>query len=237
MNQQQQGSAVPYPPQAFPPQQQQQGGVAYPPSAMMGAPGMAYGGDAAGYTGTGMAMQQTPGLMTDPYAKPQFAGAYPPGAYPQGQTQQQQQYAPAMAMGAPMAAAAAAAAPMAGSGLAQQQGGEDLYSVAQQYGLSREEADGALAAYAEMNGMDRGALSSFGLGHVQKMLGNVFGGGHGHHGHDDSHAHSLAGALSGALASGRVPPFKDFLGMLGAYKLVLTLCVSCRVVSCRKCVV
>jgi hypothetical protein len=223
MNQQQQQGA--YPPQAFPPQQP--GGVAYPPGAMMGAPGMTYGGDAAGYTGTGMAMQQTPGIMADPYAKPQFAGAYPPGAYPQGQPTQQQ-YAPAMGMGAPMAAAA----PMASSGLAQGQGGEDLYSVAQQFGLSRgKEADGALAAYAEMNGMDRGALSSFGLGHVQKMLGNVFGGGHGHHGHDDSHAHSLAGALSGALASGRVPPFKDFLGMLGAYKLVLTRRVSCRVVS------
>jgi hypothetical protein len=217
--QQQQGN---YPPQAFPPQQAVSGGVAYPPGAMGGY------GDAAGYAGTGAGMAPVQG---GPYA--QQCGAYPPGAFPQQSPMAGGTYPPAAMAGgyapamqgqsgfpvaqtAPVAMGAGALGAAAAGGLAHT-AGDDLYAVAQQFGLNREEADAALSAYAEMNGMDRGVLSSFGLGHVQKMLGNVFGGGHGH---DSDHAHSLAGSLTTALSSGRVPPFKDFLGMLGAYKLV-----------------
>jgi hypothetical protein len=116
-------------------------------------------------------------------------------------------------------------------------GSEDPYALAQQYGLTREETDGALEAYRDLESGDRGLLSSFGMGSAQSLLGKVFGSA----GNEQMIA-ALVSVLGSALASGRVssPPFhppnssgsssshsfslqmpsiKDFISLMGQYKM------------------
>jgi hypothetical protein len=161
-----------------------------------------------GYPPQGIAPQQ-------PYQPMMGAGmAYPPmnaGAPPMGM------------QGTGMAAAAyppAAAGMGMGMPMGQQAfgGGEDPYAYAQQFGLTRGEVDGALEAYTELNNTDRGLLSAFGAGTAQKVLQKVFGSA----GNDQMIA-VLVGVLGSALASGRMPTIKDFISMMGQYKMVRSL--------------
>jgi hypothetical protein len=93
-------------------------------------------------------------------------------------------------------------------------GSEDPYALAQQYGLTREETDGALEAYRDLESGDRGLLSSFGMGSAQSLLGKVFGSA----GNEQMIA-ALVSVLGSALASGRMPSIKDFISLMGQYKM------------------
>lgn len=159
------------------------------------------------------------------YSVPQNAGVM--GYPPQGMAPQQG-YAPMMAPGmqapgmayppSPMGGGAPMMPPPGGMGMGvpgqQAFNGEDPYAYAQQYGLTRGEVDGALEAYTELSNTDRGLLSAFGAGSAQKVLQKVFGSA----GNEQMVA-VLIGVLGSALASGRMPTIKDFISMMGQYKM------------------
>lgn len=177
----------------------------YPPQY----PGQQAYADPAGYN-----MPQNAGMMGyPPQGMPQMQ-AYPPAPMMQAQ----QPYPPApMGMGGFGGAPMMSNPPMMGGD--QTMGGapmlgEDHYAYAQQYGLTREETDGALEAYRDLNSGDRGLLSSFGMGSAQSLLGKVFGSA----GNEQMIA-ALVSVLGSAFASGRMPSIKDFISLMGQYKM------------------
>ena len=124
---------------------------------------------------------------------------YPPQGLPQ-----QQAYPPP-----PMMQAPEPYPPSAGS--------EDPYAHAQQYGLTREETEGALEAYKEMNHTDRGLMSSFGMGSAQGLLSKVFGSSG-----NEQMISSLVSVLGSALASGKVLPSPSCFPTGSEAELLLT---------------